>query len=64
MKRQLIDREDEVSIRRQCQLMGVSRGSVYYRPKGEKPENLEIMQLMDEYIRMEPADGILKIQSM
>jgi putative transposase len=64
MKRRLIDREDEVSIRRQCQLMGVSRGSVYYRPKGEKPENLEIMRLMDEYILMEPTAGILTMQSM
>lgn len=64
MNRELIDNQDGVSIRRQCQLLGISRGSVYYQSKGEKPENLEIMRLMDEHILIEPTAGILTMQSM
>lgn len=64
LKRRLIEREESVSIRRQCQLLGISRGSVYYQPKGEKPENLAMMRLMDEHILQEPTAGVLTMQSM
>ncbi len=64
MKRDLIDQQDRLSIRHQCELLGISRGSIYYRPKGEKPENLEIMRLMDKHILVEPTAGILTMQSM
>ena len=34
-RRELTDRQHRhLSIVRQCQLMGVSRSSLYYRPKG------------------------------
>lgn len=60
----MIDPGEQLSIRRQCQLLQVTRGSVYYKPKGEKPENLAMMRLMDEHILEEPTAGVLTMQSM
>ena len=64
VKRSLVDAEDELSIRRQCQLLSISRGSVYYQPKGENKDNLEMMRLMDSHILDEPTAGVLTMQSM
>lgn len=50
IRRDLVDKSSRLSVRKQCDLLSVSRGSIYYVPKGEKPENLEIMRLMDEHI--------------
>jgi putative transposase len=38
----------ELSIVRQCGLVGISRSSFYYRPRGESDENLKLMRLIDE----------------
>lgn len=56
-------REKEVlSKRQQCDLLGVSRGSLYYKPAGEKQENLDIMRMMDEQHLNHPTDGVLRMQ--
>jgi len=47
----------DISIVRQCQLFKISRTSVYYKPKGEKPENLELMRLMDAQYLKTPTHG-------
>ena len=53
-----MDLEDgEVSIRRQCALLGVSRASLYYEPAGESEENLRIMRLIDEQYTRTPFFG-------
>ena len=36
-----------LSVRRQCELLGLSRAGLYYRPVGESAENLQVMRLMD-----------------
>jgi putative transposase len=42
----------EISLRRQCELLGVNRSGLYYQPLGESAENLELMRLIDrEYTR-------------
>lgn len=64
MKKKLIDREDKLSVRQQCELLEISRSSVYYQAKGENPENQKIMRLMDEHILEEPTAGVLTMQSM
>jgi putative transposase len=53
-KRRLIELHDEqVSIRRQCELVGMNRSSLYYKPRGESDVNLKLMRLIDEqYTRM------------
>ncbi|QTY26363.1 hypothetical protein [Flavobacterium sp. CS20] len=66
MKKELIlsSEDKSLSIRQQCQLMNITRSSLYYKPIGEKPENLEIMQIMDKHILEEPTAGVLTMQSM
>ena len=60
----LINRQSEISLRKQCQLLGLPRSSFYYLPKGESKENLEIMGHMDRHILEEPTAGVLIMQSM
>jgi putative transposase len=61
---QLVDRQHDLSIRKQCQVLSVSRSSLYYAPKGETVENLEVMRIMDEHYLKHPTEGIIRIQDM
>ena len=42
-----------LSLRRQCELLGVSRSGYYYEPGPESPENLRWMRRLDE-LHLEP----------
>lgn len=44
----MIDSDGSLSIRKQCDLLSVTRGTFYYKAVGESEENLRIMRLMDE----------------
>ena len=44
----MIEPDGPLSLSRQCVLLGVSRSSLYYRPKGESAENLALMRRIDE----------------
>ena len=58
MRRGLIERDHpELSIRRQCELLGVPRSSYYFEPAGESPENLALMRIMDEQYLKHPTFG-------
>jgi putative transposase len=46
-----------LSVRRQCELLGLSRSSFYYEPAGETPENLRLMRLIDEQYTARPFYG-------
>ena len=48
----------EISERRQCALLGLSRSCLHYRPVGEKPENLEMMRKMDAEFLEHPTKGV------
>jgi putative transposase len=48
-RRRLIGPDDQTSVRRQCELLGVSRASVYYVPVGPDAEELELMRRIDEF---------------
>ena len=50
-----------LSVRRQCELLGVSRAGLYYRPGGESAENLRIMRLIDETYTRRPFYGVRKM---
>ena len=39
---------DEITINRQCELLGLARSAWYYQWKPENPEDLRLMYLMDE----------------
>lgn len=47
----------QLSVTRQCQLLGISRGSVYYVPRGESQENLALMRQIDEQYLKTPWYG-------
>src|SRR4051794_32648263 len=51
----------ELSVRRQCELLGLNRSTFYYEPAGETPENLRLMRLIDELYTACPFYGSRKI---
>lgn len=57
MLRSWIDPDDELSVRRQCELLGLSRSTAYYQPAPESVENLRIMRLIDEQYLQTPFYG-------
>lgn len=50
-----------LSIRRQCDLLGIHRSGLYYKPKGEKEENLEVMKKIDTRHIQKPTHGVLRM---
>jgi len=46
-----------LSVRRQCELLGLSRSSFYYEPVGETAEDLRLMRLIDEQYTACPFYG-------
>ena len=53
----MLERDGELSERRQCRLLGISRSSLYYTPKGESSENLALMRRLDELSLQYPFYG-------
>ena len=51
----------EISIRRQCELLGVNRAGLYYEPLGESQENWRLMRLLDEQYTRTPFYGSRKM---
>jgi putative transposase len=49
----MIDREHEVSIKRQAELVGISRSTVYYQPRPVSAADLALMRRIDE-LHFEP----------
>ena len=47
----------ELSVRRQCVLLGLSRSSLYYEPAAETAENLRLMRLLDAEYTAHPFLG-------
>jgi len=57
-----VDRhQEDISIRRQCELLGVNRAGLYYEPLGESEENLTLMRLLDEQYTRTPFYGSRKM---
>ena len=60
--RPLVERgHPEISVRRQCELLGVNRSGLYYEPVGESEENLLLMRLVDEQYTRTPFYGSRKM---
>jgi putative transposase len=51
----------QISVQRQCELLGLARASYYYEPVGESAENLRLMNLLDEQYLRTPFYGVLKM---
>ncbi len=46
-----------LSLRRQCELLGLARSSLYLEPIGESAENLMLMRMIDEQYLKRPFFG-------
>jgi len=58
----MIEAEHPVlSVRRQCDLLGLARSGLYYEPQGESAENLALMRLLDEAYTAWPFYGVRKM---
>ena len=48
---------ERLSVRRQCELLGLNRSTLYYRGAGESERNLTLMRLIDEQYLRTPFYG-------
>ena len=55
--RELVDRNEALSIREQCELLGLNRSSLYYESRPETEENLALMRRLDELNLNYPVYG-------
>jgi putative transposase len=51
----------KIPIHRQCELLGLNRSSLYYKPMGETEYNEQLMRLIDEQYVKTPFYGIDKM---
>jgi len=53
----MVSKDHELSQRRQCALLQLSRSTLYYRPKGESAGNLRFMEIIDKQFLETPWYG-------
>lgn len=58
----MIEPGDELSVRRQSEVLEINRSSLYYRPVGESEENLVLMAEMDKLFTEDPTLGVIGMQ--
>ena len=54
--------EHSISLRRAAKLLNISRSSLYYKPKGEKEENIKLMKLIDIKYTQDPTYGVRRMK--
>jgi putative transposase len=60
--RALVDADHpQLSVRRQCELLGLCRSGLYYEPVPESVENLRLMRLIDQEYTAHPFYGSRKM---
>ena len=57
----MIERDGEISVKRQAQLLDLSRSSVYYVARGLPERDLRLMRLLDELHLKWPFYGARKL---
>lgn len=60
--RTMVDPVEKLSVRSQCDLLGLNRSGLYYNTVGESQENLELMRLMDQHFMENPTYGVIQMQ--
>jgi len=48
-------------VARQCELLGLARSGLYYRPSGESERNLMLMRMLDEQYTRTPFYGVRRM---
>lgn len=54
----MIDRHDSISLRRQCQLLGLDRSGLYYEPAAIAPAEVALCHRLDELYTAHPHYGV------
>ena len=58
VKREFVEPENkQISVIRQCQLLGINRSTIYYREQPERVEDAELMRLLDGQYTETPFYG-------
>jgi putative transposase len=57
----MIERDIDIGISCQCELLGIHRSGLYYAPLPESEDNLHYMRLLDEQYLKTPFYGIRRI---
>jgi putative transposase len=60
----MIDRDHEVSLTRQAELLGISRGSVYYAPRPVPESDLKLRRRIDELHLEHPFMGARRLRDL
>ena len=61
-RRQMLDKDNpNISITRQCELLGIHKNGFYYKPTLETEFNLTLMRLLDEQYLKTPFYGYRKM---
>ena len=60
---ELIEKDSQMSIRRQCRLLHIHRSMVYYDLSDETVENLELMEKLDHNYLEDPSAGSRRMSS-
>lgn len=58
----MIEKGTELPVKRQCEILQISRASAYYHPVPINPKELELMRLIDEIHLLHPFYGSRKIR--
>lgn len=54
----MIEKENkEIALKKQCELLGICRSSLYYKPSRPSEEDLEMMRKIDEQYLKTPFYG-------
>ena len=53
----MVSRDHKLSMRKQCELLQLSRSRLYYQPVGESAENLRFMEIIDKQFLETPWYG-------
>jgi len=51
-----------LSLKRVCELLRISRSTVYYKPKGESSENIMLMEYIEEIYNQDPTIGYRRMK--
>ncbi len=57
----MVEPQTNLSVRKQCELLGISRSGLYYQPVSPSPEDLALMRRIDELHLRCPFYGSRKI---
>jgi putative transposase len=60
----MIDRNHDLPVVRQCQILELPRSTAYYRPAPESPENLALMRRIDELHLQFPFAGARMLRDL